>query len=150
MDWTRIGPPVDVRPLFEPERAMLLELLCSLPAERWRAPTACPGWTVHDLVAHLAHDYLRRLSMLRDGHSAPGPEPGEDPPAFINRLNGEFVLAARTLSPTVLVEILSVFGPQLDTLWAGLDLDATAELDVWWAAPNVPAPRWLDVAREFS
>ncbi|MFD1824720.1 maleylpyruvate isomerase family mycothiol-dependent enzyme [Mumia zhuanghuii] len=31
-----------------------LALLANLPAEAWAAPTGCPGWTVRDVVAHLA------------------------------------------------------------------------------------------------
>ena len=28
-------------------------LLAALPDEQWQAPTALPGWTVHDVVAHI-------------------------------------------------------------------------------------------------
>lgn len=31
-----------------------IELCRSLTRREWRLPTACPGWTVHDQVAHLA------------------------------------------------------------------------------------------------
>jgi hypothetical protein len=36
--------------LFAPERASLLELLSSLAAGQWRAPTVCPGWSVNAII----------------------------------------------------------------------------------------------------
>lgn len=68
---TRIGAPIDVRSLFPLERGQLLDLLAGLDASAWRQPTVCPGWCVHDVVAHVAHDYVRRLSGMRDGHDFP-------------------------------------------------------------------------------
>jgi uncharacterized protein (TIGR03083 family) len=35
------------------ERAALVRDLETLAPEQWRAPTACTGWDVHDVVAHL-------------------------------------------------------------------------------------------------
>lgn len=35
------------------ERAALCDDLDSFSADEWGAPTACPGWSVHDVVAHL-------------------------------------------------------------------------------------------------
>jgi hypothetical protein len=57
MDWTRIGPPVDVRPPLPVVRADLPGLLGPLTSGQWARPTACPGWTVHHLAGHIAHDY---------------------------------------------------------------------------------------------
>lgn len=150
VDWDWIGPAMDVRPFFAVERRGLLELLPSLDAADWRRQTACPGWSVHDIVAHITHDHLRRLSGLRDRHVSGGFETGEDLPAFLTRVNQEFVDAARRWSPVVLMDLLAHLGPQLDDVWSGLDLNSTAAVDVWWAEPGVPAPTWLDVARELS
>lgn len=33
----------------------VLELLTQLDSDEYARPTDCPGWTVHDVVAHLAH-----------------------------------------------------------------------------------------------
>jgi uncharacterized protein (TIGR03083 family) len=157
MDWTRIGPPADVRPLLPAVRADLLDLLRSLSREDWARPTACPGWTVHHLVGHLVHDHLRKLSAARDGHlagwwqpAAGGPAAGENLPAFLDRVNGEFAAVAVTLSPPVLVDLLDHFGPQFDALWAGADLAAPGGTDVSWIAPGEAAPVWVDLAREYS
>lgn len=35
------------------ERAALAGLLAELPAEDWSHDTLCPGWTVHDVAAHV-------------------------------------------------------------------------------------------------
>ncbi len=145
-----MGPPIDVRPLFPVERGEMLALLRSLDGAAWRQTTVCPGWTVHDVTAHLVHDHLRRLSGMRDRHATPGPEADETLPVFLARANQEFVEVARRWSPAVLVDLLEHLGRQLDRLWADLDLTAVGQMDVGWAAPGVPAPVWLDVAREYS
>jgi uncharacterized protein (TIGR03083 family) len=149
MDWSWAGPPVDVRTQFPLERDALISLLGDLDAADWRRATVCPGWTVHDIVAHVLHDYVRRLSRTRDGHASPGPRPGEDLPGFLHRVNQEFVDVASRWSPQALVDLIGHLGPQLDQLWADLDLHRLGE-PVSWAAPDAPAPIWLDVAREYS
>ncbi|MGY0057447.1 maleylpyruvate isomerase family mycothiol-dependent enzyme [Streptomyces sp. LZ34] len=150
MDWTWLGPPLDVRPLFPVDRRALLDLLAALDPADWRRPTGCPGWEVHDVVAHLLHDHLRRLSGGRDGHPGPPFGPGETLPQFITRTNEAFVRGSRQLSPRVLTDLLATLGPQLDDFWSGLDPAAPAGLDVSWAAPGTPAPNWLDTAREYT
>ena len=146
----RLGPPIDVRPLFPVERSHLLDLLSGLDPDQWDLTTCCPGWRVRDVVAHLAHDYLRRLSGHRDRHPGHPTTPGEDLPGYLARVNQDAVDAARELSPRVLVDLLATFGPQLDTLWALCDLRATGHISVWWADPEAPAPVWLDIGREYT
>jgi uncharacterized protein (TIGR03083 family) len=74
----QIGPRLDVRDLVQPERTALLELLTGLDLEDWAARTVCPGWAVRDVVTHLVHDDLRRLSRTRDRYRAgPAPQPGD-------------------------------------------------------------------------
>ncbi|MDR2985783.1 MAG: maleylpyruvate isomerase family mycothiol-dependent enzyme [Nocardiopsaceae bacterium] len=149
MDWSWAGQPIDARSRFPLERAELIGLLASLEADDWRRATVCPGWSVHDIVAHVVHDYMRKLSGKRDGHAAPGPRPEDDLPTFLHRVNQEFVDVASRWSPRVLIDLLDHLGPQLDHLWAELDLNQLGE-PVSWAAPDAPAPTWLDVAREYS
>lgn len=45
-------------PLTNDQRAALLGLLSSLPAEDWTRTTVCRGWPVHDVVAHLVEGEL--------------------------------------------------------------------------------------------
>jgi uncharacterized protein (TIGR03083 family) len=47
----------------------LLDLLPTLDADDWSRPTDLPGWSVHDVAAHLAH-----LESVLAGHD-PGPPP---------------------------------------------------------------------------
>ncbi|WP_212735514.1 maleylpyruvate isomerase N-terminal domain-containing protein [Herbidospora galbida] len=98
---TIFGDAIDVRRLFPVERRALLDLLDGLSPDDWTRPTVCPGWDVHDVVAHLVHDYARRLSGSRDGHHGDGFRDGETLPVFLARVNEEFVRAARAFSPAV-------------------------------------------------
>lgn len=145
----QLGPAIDVRTLLEPERAALLELLVGLPPSNWAAATVCPGWAVRDVVAHLVHDDLRRLSRTRDGYGH-GPAPQIDEPlaSFLNRANQRWVSEVTFLSPAVMVDLLACTGPLLHAMWAGADLDALGE-GVSWADVD-PAPVWLDLAREYT
>lgn len=44
--------------LTNDQRAALLGLLTEIPADSWSALTACRGWPVHDVVAHLVEGEL--------------------------------------------------------------------------------------------
>ncbi|MEV0584609.1 maleylpyruvate isomerase family mycothiol-dependent enzyme [Nonomuraea sp. NPDC050310] len=54
------------------ERHALIDDLRQVPAERFATPSLCPGWDVHDVLAHLADDakttklgFLARLAAAR-------------------------------------------------------------------------------------
>lgn len=148
----RYGPRVDLRPLFPKLRRGFLDLLTSLSDEEWQAPTVCPGWTVHDVVTHVLHDHLRRLSDGRDRYQAAAPFEGshDDIATLVNRANEEFVRANRRTSPRVLVDLVDHVGPAVDAYWSTIDLDEPAALDVSWADAEGPSPAWLDIAREYT
>lgn len=44
----------DVWPMVHAERAAIINDLERLDVEQWEQPSLCAGWTVHDVVAHLA------------------------------------------------------------------------------------------------
>ncbi len=140
--------PVHVLDLFAEEREALLALLAGLTDEEWGQSTACAGWSVCDVVRHLLGGDLTNLSRRRDGYNVPSPAPGEPIVAFINRVNEEWMRAARRLSPRLLVDLLGFSGPPLFAYFASLDLSALGG-PVSWAGPD-PAPVWLDVAREYT
>jgi uncharacterized protein (TIGR03083 family) len=143
--------PLDLRPLFPLERAALRDVLTDLAPAEWSLPTVCPGWDVHDVVAHVLHDHVRRISAVRDGYGRADIEDGETLPAYLARVNGEFVQAQRQTSPRVMIDLLALLGPQLDDVWAGMDLEAPAPVDVSWAqVDDAPSPTWLDIAREYT
>jgi hypothetical protein len=110
----------DAAPLAH-DRAELLALVSRLQGEERQHDTVCPAWGVLDVVARLVHDHLRRLTGARDGHTSPGPRAGETLPAFLNRVDQDFVDVARNQSHGVLADLLTDLGPRLDALWASLD-----------------------------
>ncbi len=144
----QLGPPVDLRLLFAPQRRSLLALLRSLGVDEWRAPTACEGWTVADVAAHVLGDVLGRLAGARDGWRADRPGPGERLEAFIDRVNGAWVVGARRLSPVLLIDLLERYGDEHDRWWLDQPLDAPS-LGVSWAGMDV-SPVWFGAARDVT
>jgi uncharacterized protein (TIGR03083 family) len=137
----------DTRQLFPRLRAELTSLLRGLSGRDWERATACPGWSVHGVVAHLLGVELGNVSVRRD-RWALGPAEGEDLDSWLNAFNQQWVDAARRISPALLIELLNVAGRRFDEHLAFLDLDATGG-PVEWATGSDPAPVWLDVAREY-
>lgn len=144
------GP--DYATLFAVERNVLLTLLRGLDTQEWCLPTACPGWSVLDLAAHLLGDDLGLLARQRDGHSGIRPPAGADnPEAFARWLDGAqdaWVRGVRRLSPRLVVDLLTWTGSQVVELFHGQDPEV-ADAFVSWASDR-PVPRWLDHARELS
>jgi uncharacterized protein (TIGR03083 family) len=49
------------------ERDALIRDLETLSLDQWQAPSLCPGWDVHDVLAHLVDDATTtKLSFVRD------------------------------------------------------------------------------------
>lgn len=147
-DVGRLGPVLDVRDRFGDERHRLVETLAGLRVAQWAAATACPGWTAKDVAAHILGDDLARLARTRDGFASPGPCAGEGLVAFIDRINLEWVRAARRMSNRLVVSALRWTGPQIAAMWSSLPLDQPSE-PVSWAGPDI-APVWLDAARDLT
>ncbi|MBW8879372.1 MAG: maleylpyruvate isomerase family mycothiol-dependent enzyme [Acidobacteria bacterium] len=145
--------PILVAGLFPGLHAELISLLRSLSPEDWRRPTVAGAWTVQDVTAHLLDVQLRRLSAQRDGARLPPPDPPlagyDDIVALINRLNAEWVAAARRLSPRVLTDLLDLAGRQWAELMATLDPFAPAPISVAWAGEETSLV-WFDMARELT
>ena len=140
--------PVLVVDLFPREREALLHVLRSLTAEDWDRPTVCPGWSVHDIAAHLVGDDVGRLSRGY-GYDPLLRRDREDLVAFIDRQNAEWVTAWRRVSPAFIVDMLEITGRRTQQFFESLDLFAMGG-SVWWATGHDPAPVWLDVARELT
>jgi uncharacterized protein (TIGR03083 family) len=138
---------VDTRPLFPRLRAELTSLLAGLSDEDWGRATACPGWSVHAVAAHLLGVELGNVSVRRD-RWALGPAEGENPDAWLNAFNQQWVDAARRISPALLIELVDLAGQRFEEHIAALDLDGFGA-PVEWATGSDPAPVWLDVGREY-
>lgn len=145
--------PILIASRMLPLHAELLALLTGLAPDDWFKPTAAPGWSVKDIAAHLLDTDIRRLSYQRDRLPSPRP-PGpldsyRDLVDYIDALNAEWITAARRISPPVLLEFLSLTGPQVAELFESLDPYAPAGTAVAWAGER-ESPNWFDIAREYT
>ncbi|MGH9360346.1 MAG: maleylpyruvate isomerase family mycothiol-dependent enzyme [Thermoanaerobaculia bacterium] len=149
------GPPAPLAPtlvahLFPPLGRELVALLRALDGAAWRHPTVCAAWTVHDIAAHLLDTACRRLAFGRDGHTPPAERIDDygELLRLLDRLNAEWVAAARRLSPRLLTDLIEWVEPQLADFLAGLDPWAEG-VPVAWAG-ETRSPSWFDVARELT
>jgi uncharacterized protein (TIGR03083 family) len=135
---------------FAPLRTRLLALLAGLGGDDWARSTAAPRWSVKDVTAHLLGGDIGILSRGRDFFSPLGPKIGtySELVDLVNRLNEEWVVAARRMSPRLLRELLALIGPEVEAYLSSLDLEAIGG-PVSWAGSD-PAPVWFDIAREFT
>jgi uncharacterized protein (TIGR03083 family) len=142
--------PILVSHLFPPLLDGLLDVLGALTQDQWERPTACAGWTVKDVAAHLLGVDIGNLSRHRDQYRPPGPALATEAEllVFINRLNDEWMCATRRFSPRLLREALGFTGPLVSDYFAACDPYALGG-PVTWAGPD-PAPVWLDIAREYT
>jgi uncharacterized protein (TIGR03083 family) len=142
----------DYAALFEIERERLLRFLDSLASDDWDRDSPCPGWTVLGLTAHLFGGDLSTLSRQRDGHFGTEPPAGlPDDDAFagwLDRLQDDWVAAARRISPRLLVDLLRHTGPQLAAHFRSQD-PSVRTAHVSWAGSEA-APVWLDQGRELT
>ena len=145
--------PINTVDLFPALHTELVTLLRQLEPQDWHKPTIAAPWSVKDMVAHLLDTDMRRLSSQRDNFTPPTTEP---PPAtyhdlvsLLDRLNAEWVRAARRLSPQLLIELLELVGPQVHHLFTTLDPLAPARASVAWAG-ETSSLNWFDIAREYT
>jgi len=103
--------PIFVSHLFRELHGHLLVLLRSLTPEDWHRPTVCSAWCVKDIASHLLDGDLRRLSIQRDGYAPPDAPCGFDSHealvAYLTKLNADWTLATRRLSPRNLIRLLA-------------------------------------------
>jgi uncharacterized protein (TIGR03083 family) len=142
---------IETAHLFPELDAHLVDLLDSLTAEEWTAPTIVPHWSVHQITAHLLDTALRRLSMCRDGWVVTGDliRSERNLIDLVNRLNAEGVAMYGRLSPSLLLALTKATVPQLALYLASLDPMAPAPFAVSWAGETSSAT-WFDIAREFT
>lgn len=136
--------------LFPPLSQALLAILEPLSPVDWSTPTACEGWSVKDVAAHLLGGSLGRLS-------ARTPEPSSDlePQSYdklveyIIRSNDMWVTAARRISPELLIEFLRLTDARLAAHFRSLPPTGRATIGVAWAGKHV-SENWFDIAREYT
>ncbi|MBA2459489.1 MAG: maleylpyruvate isomerase family mycothiol-dependent enzyme [Gemmatimonadales bacterium] len=144
--------PVYLADRFAPLHIELIALLEQLAPEDWERPTTAGLWSVRDVVAHLLDTSLRRLSFQRDGMLPKPDRPiasHRELVTYLDRLNAEWVAAARRLSPAVLLELHRFTGPRVAELFLSLDPHAPALFPVAWAGES-SSENWFDVGREYT
>ena len=144
--------PVDTVPLFPPLSQALLTLLRELPASDWARPTACAGWCVKDVVAHLLGGNLGRLSYQRDQMGRVGRPTwatAAELTALINEQNEGWVRAAQGISAPLLLDFLERTDAQMHTFFHALPPDAPSSVGVMWAGEATSA-NWFDIGREYT
>jgi uncharacterized protein (TIGR03083 family) len=143
--------PIITLPLFPELDRLLLELLPSLTPADWQRPTLAREWTVQDVAAHLLDGNLRTFSMLRDGHfgEAPADTSYAGIVAYLNRLNADWVRAARRLSPAALIELLAQSGREYTAYLNTLDPWAPAAFAVAWAGESASL-NWFHMACDYT
>ena len=146
-------PPTDTRRFFRPVATELTALLRTLPPEAWDRPTVAGTWLVRDVIAHLVDVSIRRVSLHRDRHTPPAPP---RPPrterefvAFINGLNGQWVEAARRISPRMLTDLYESVAAALADFTESFPDDGPALFPVSWAGDE-QSDGWFDLGREFT
>jgi uncharacterized protein (TIGR03083 family) len=144
---------IETAHLYLPLHHELMDLLRGLNPSDWTRPTVCRGWTVHDIAAHMLDTQIRILSMGRDGFVGVSPETPIDGWSslveFLNRLNVEWVKAARRISPPIMVDLLGHIGPQLARHVETLDPHGPALFAVAWAGEEA-SENWFDIGRNYT
>ncbi len=148
MNTMSIIPTVDLFPRLD---AKLIEVLRSLSPEDWHQPALASAWCVKDVAVHLLDGNLRTLSMLRDGYfGSPAPETHSyrGVVEYLNKLNAEWILAMKRLSPTIIIEWLEQTGKQYSAYLKTLDPQAKAAFSVAWAGEQ-ESQNWFHIAEKW-
>ena len=142
--------PVLTAHLFPGLLQELIDVLETIAPEEWDLPTPCPGWSVHDLAAHILGDEAGQLSMGRDDHHVSLIDANDWAGLVtgLNDLNQQWVTAMRRLSPRLMIDLLKSTGEQVNRYLQSLDPHSMGPV-VSWASPD-PAPMWLHIAREYT
>jgi uncharacterized protein (TIGR03083 family) len=144
-------PRIETLDLIRETNEALVDLLESLSPADWLKPTVHEERTVKDLAAHLLDGSLRRLAVERDGFVGERYEGSSfaDLVAFIQRLNREWIVAARRLSPQMLVRMIREADEEVSRLFTEKDPSSRAAFAVAWAGED-QSEHWFDVAREYT
>jgi uncharacterized protein (TIGR03083 family) len=139
--------------LFHELNEHLLELLRSLSTDDWHKPTVCSEWCVKDIASHLLHGTIRRLSFQRDSYSPPEAvqqiNSYEELVRHLHRLNSEWTVASRRISPQMLIQLLENTHQELVDCLRTLDPFESSPFSVAWAGEDVSL-HWFDIAREYT
>ena len=140
----------EILALLPDEREALVVLLQDLAPEEWSAKTACAGWSVQDIAAHVLGDDVGLIAAWRDGYEdrEAAPATWDELVALVNARNDAWVSAWRRASPRLIVEALEWSWPPLWEVLQAVDPEQLGS-PVSWAGDR-PARNGLHVAREYA
>lgn len=143
--------PIAVKHLFPELDEKLILLLRSLSADEWHLPTLAKAWTVKDVAAHLLDGNMRTISDHHRyaGLNAPIINSYNDLVDYLNRLNAEWVLAMKRVSPQLLTDLLEETGRKYSGIMAEAPLFTEARYSVAWAGES-SSLNWFHLAREYT
>lgn len=144
--------PIPALHLFPKLDQQLIALLQSLSDEDWNAPTLAKKWRVKDIAAHLLDGNLRTLSIFRDGYVGDPPDTiqsYQDRVNYLNRLNADWVVAMKRVSPKALIDLLKTTGKEYHACLSQLDPFKPAAFAVDWAGER-ESQNWFHIAREYT
>jgi len=144
--------PIQAIHLFSELDILLIELLKSLDHSDWEKQTIAPQWKVHDVALHLLDGNLRTLSMLRDeyiGAQAENIESYQDLVKYLNKLNADWIVGLRRLSPKIVIQLLEQSGQEYIDFLQSLDPDSKSRWSVAWAG-ELESLNWFHIAREYT
>jgi len=139
--------------LFPKLTEELLALLRGLELSDWLKPSPIDGRTVKDLVSHLVDGSLRSLSLQRDefADSTNVPEINSygDLINYIQKLNRDWIIVSRRLSPAILIDLLEYADKAYYAFLKSRNPVGRALFSVAWAGES-ESENWFDIAREFT
>lgn len=144
--------PIFTIGLFPEIDKKLIELLRSLSNKDWDKQTLAPQWCVKDVAVHLLDGNIRTLSMLRDQYFGVKPEDinnYQDLVSYLNKLNADWVIAMKRVSPSVLIDLLETTGKAYIQYLSTLDPFGDAIFSVAWAGEQ-NSTNWFHIAREYT
>lgn len=139
--------------LFPKLTEELLKLLQGLEASDWLRPSPINGRTVKDLVSHMIDGSLRNLSLQRDNFidntNTPIINSYKDLVNYIQKLNTDWMIVSRRLSPAIMMDLLEYSDKQFYDFLKTKNPNEKAAFSVAWAG-ETESENWFDIAREYT
>jgi len=141
----------DVLDIFSELNKELIILLKNFSKEDWEKDTCLKNRNVKDLASHILDTSLRRLAIQRDNYFSGNPEINsyEDLVDFIQKLNRDWIVATKRLSPEIIISLLKNTENELVEFLKTLNPYEKAPFPVNWAGEN-ESKNWFDIAREYT
>lgn len=144
-------PIINTIELFPIINRALIELLEDLKLSDWNKETVIPHRSVKDIVSHILHGSLRRLSLCRDNYQPDNPDINSYDKLinYIQNQNRTWIEASEFISSKLLISLLENSEQELYEYFSTLKNDDKAKFSVAWAG-ELESANWFDIAREYT